>query len=225
LAEFYERAGRVTTLDGDRGSVSLIGAVSPPGGDFSEPVTQHTRRFVRCFWALDKDLAAERHFPAVNWLRSYSQYVDDVSAWWTDQGWGSWAELREQALEILQREDHLRQIVQLIGADALPDDERLTLETARLLREGFLQQSAMDDIDTYSSIEKQFRMLQLILDFNARAGQLLDKGCPIVIIRDLEVVNEILRAKQRIGNDNLDELDQISEHLQEQMDKLKETYG
>ncbi|MBN1246009.1 MAG: V-type ATP synthase subunit A [Anaerolineae bacterium] len=230
LAEFYERAGRVTTLGGARGSVSLIGAVSPPGGDFSEPVTQHTRRFVRCFWALDKDLASERHFPAINWLRSYSQYVDELSAWWSDHLAPEWHELRARALDLLQREDHLRQIVQLIGADALPDDQRLVLETARLLREGLLQQSALDDIDTYTTIGKQVGMLKLILAFHDHGSRLIGKGCPITLVRDLPVVERIVRIKQTVPNDATGQadsgaLDAIDQALSSQMAELERRYS
>ncbi len=229
LAEFYERAGRVTTLGGDRGSVSLIGAVSPPGGDFSEPVTQHTRRFVRSFWALDKDLASERHFPAVNWLRSYSQYVDDLAAWWSDHGAAEWHGLRERALEILQREDHLRQIVQLIGADALPDDQRLVLETARLLREGVLQQSALDDVDTYTTIGKQVGMLRLVLAFHDLAARLIGKGCPIMLVRDLPAVERIVRIKQTVPNEategeTVGALASIEQALASEMAELERRY-
>ena len=169
LAEFYERASYVETLNGKLGSVSIIGAVSPPGGDFSEPVTQHTSRFVRCFWALDKSLASARHFPSVNWLDSYSEYLEDVSGWWRGQVEQDWYGMRAQAMDILNKEDHLSQIVKLVGPDALPDEQRLTLETDRLLREGFLQQNAMDDIDAYSTVQKQMRMLDLILYFHGRA--------------------------------------------------------
>ncbi len=225
LAEFYERAGRVTTLGGDTGSVSLVGAVSPPGADFSEPVTQHTRRFVRCFWALDKELAAERHFPAVNWLRSYSGYVEDLSAWWEGQGIDDWSDLRDKALGILQRESHLQQIVQLIGADALPDDQRLILETARLLREGFLQQDATDDVDTFASIEKQIRMLALILEFHERGARLVEKGCPIVVIRDLPVVDRMVRIKHSVRNDALEMLDETRTLLNKQMAELDQRYA
>ncbi len=229
LAEFYERAGRVTTLSGERGSVSLIGAVSPPGGDFSEPVTQHTRRFVRSFWALDKDLASERHFPAVNWLRSYSQYVDDLAVWWSDHGAAEWHDLRERALEILQREDHLRQIVQLIGADALPDDQRLVLETARLLREGVLQQSALDDIDTYTTVTKQVGMLKLVLAFHDHATRLIGKGCPIMLVRDLPAVERIVRIKQTVPNEatggaTVDALASIEQALVAEMAELERRY-
>jgi V/A-type H+-transporting ATPase subunit A len=224
LAEFYERAGNFITLNGDIGSVSLIGAVSPPGGDFSEPVTQHTRRFVRCFWALDKALAAERHFPAVNWLGSYSQYVDEVSDWWVKKGHTNWAELRERALDLLQRESHLQQITQLIGADALPDDQRLILETARLLRLGFLQQNAMDEIDMFSSIDKQMRLLSLILDFHTMATRLINLGCPIVIIRDLPAVNKIIRLKDTVANDAVTQIDALSDDLREQILELEQKY-
>jgi V/A-type H+/Na+-transporting ATPase subunit A len=224
LADFYERAGRVKTLGGDIGSVSLIGAVSPPGGDFSEPVTQHTRRFVRCFWALDKDLAAERHFPAVNWLTSYSQYADELGEWWEERGLGNWHELRALALELLQREDQLQRIVQLIGADALPDDQRLVLETAWLLREGFLQQDASDEVDTFSSIEKQVRMLAVILHFHARAQRVVARGCPIFVIHNLPIVNRIIRIKQNVPNDSLEIIDRVREALDAQMQELEQRY-
>ncbi|MBC7262542.1 MAG: V-type ATP synthase subunit A, partial [Chloroflexi bacterium] len=145
LAEFYERAGYVETLSGEKGSISLIGAVSPPGGDFSEPVTQHTKRFIRCFWALDKALASARHFPAVNWLESYSEYLSDIADWWREQVGQDWQSMRTQAMAILNEESRLERIVKLVGPDALPDEQRLILETAHLLREGFLQQSALDE--------------------------------------------------------------------------------
>ncbi|MCJ7549641.1 MAG: V-type ATP synthase subunit A [Anaerolineae bacterium] len=224
LAEFYERAGSVTTLNGDRGSVSLIGAVSPPGGDFSEPVTQHTRRFVRCFWALDKALAAERHFPSVNWLESYSQYADEVGDWWEAQGYGTWATLRGQALDLLQRESHLQQIVQLIGADALPDDQRLILETARLLRQGFLQQNAMDDVDTFASIDKQIRLLSLILDFHGQATGLIGRGCPVIVIRDLPSVGKIVRLKDTVANDAVEQIDVVRDQLRDEIRELEQRY-
>ena len=134
LAEFYERAGYVETLNGDQGSVSVIGAVSPPGGDFSEPVTQHTKRFIRCFWALDKALASARHFPSINWLDSYSEYLKDVADWWQQKVGQDWLAQRNKAMELLSEESRLSQIVKLVGPDALPDEQRLILETARLLR-------------------------------------------------------------------------------------------
>jgi V/A-type H+-transporting ATPase subunit A len=224
LAEFYERAGRVVTPNGSSGSVSIIGAVSPPGSDFSEPVTQHTARFVRCFWALDKALASARHFPAINWLDSYSGYVDEVTGWWNAQGYADWPTLRASALDILQRESRLQQVVKLVGPDALPDDQRLVLETARLLREGFLQQSALDEIDTYTTIEKQVRMLRLILHFHERAARIVARGCPIVIIRALPIVNTLLRMKSVVPNDQPAELGKILKMLDEQMDALQKDY-
>jgi V/A-type H+-transporting ATPase subunit A len=221
LAEFYERAGSVETLNSQPGSVSVIGAVSPPGGDFSEPVTQHTKRFIRCFWALDKTLASARHFPSVNWLESYSEYLADVADWWRDQVGEDWYDLRAQAMDILNEESRLMQIVKLVGPDALPDDERLTLETARLLREGFLQQNALDDVDAYSTIQKQIRFLDLILHFHQRAQRLINAGALIIAIHDLPVVNALVRMKTLVTNDDLSRLDDIRRDIDEQMDQLE----
>jgi V/A-type H+-transporting ATPase subunit A len=202
----------------------VIGAVSPPGGDFSEPVTQHTKRFIRCFWALDKELASARHFPAINWLDSYSEYVDDVAAWWSDQTQRDWPALRAQAMEILNEESHLEQIVKLVGPDALPDQQRLTLETARLLREGFLQQNALDEVDAYSPIMKQILMLDLILHFHRRALPIILHGAPIVLIQDLPVVGDLIRMKTSVANDHLEKLDDIRKQLDQQMDELERDY-
>ncbi len=225
LAGFYERAGRVVTLNGARGSVSLIGAVSPPGGDFSEAVTQHTRRFIRCFWALDKALASARHFPAISWLDSYSEYVDEVADWWKAQAAGQWHALREQALDILQHESRLQQIVKLVGPDALPDDQRLVLETARLLREGFLQQNALDAVDSYAPVQKQLRMLELILHFHQRAGRILKKGCPIVLVNGLPAINALVRMKSTVPNTDLRKLDEIRQLLDAQLEQLEKDYA
>ena len=224
LAEFYERAGRVTTLNGAHGSITIIGAVSPPGGDFSEPVTQHTTRFIRCFWALDKTLASARHFPAINWLDSYSEYVDGVAGWWREAGHEEWEAMRAQALELLQRESRLQQVVKLVGPDALPDDQRLILETARLLRDGFLQQNALDEVDTYSTIEKQMRMLRIILDFQTRAARVIAKGCPIFVVRSLPVVQRIVRMKSSVTNQQVEQIDEIQQALDEQMHQLEMDY-
>jgi V/A-type H+-transporting ATPase subunit A len=224
LAEFYERAGYVETLNGQRGSVSIIGAVSPPGGDFSEPVTQHTKRFIRCFWALDKALASARHFPSVNWLESYSEYVDGVADWWRDQAGRDWHAMRAQAMEILTKESHLQQMVKLVGPDALPDEQRLTLETARLLREGLLQQSALDQVDAFSSIQKQIRMLELVLHFHERAQRIIKRGALIVVIHDLPVVDTLMRMKGLVSNDQLDQLDEIQKEMDEQLDQLEAEY-
>jgi len=224
LAEFYERAGYVEALSGERGSVSVIGAVSPPGGDFSEPVTQHTKRFIRCFWALDKSLASARHFPSVNWLESYSEYLDDVAGWWRAQVGEDWRSMRAQAMDILNQESRLEQIVKLVGPDALPDEQRLILEAARLLREGFLQQNALDAVDAYSTVQKQIRMLDLILHFYARAKRVIERGALIVVIRELPVVNDLIRIKTLVTNDQLDRLDQVRRDIDEQMDQLEAEY-
>ena len=224
LAEFYERAGYVETLNGQLGSVSVIGAVSPPGGDFSEPVTQHTKRFIRCFWALDKALASARHFPSVNWLESYSEYLDQVAGWWREQVGQDWLTMRAQAMEILNEESRLQRIVKLVGPDALPDEQRLILETARLLREGFLQQSALDEIDTYSTVQKQIRMLDLILHFHQRAQRIIKRGALIVVIHELPVVTDMMRMKTLVANDQLAKLDDIRKAMDEQMDQLETEY-
>jgi V/A-type H+-transporting ATPase subunit A len=224
LAAFYERAGHVVTLSGREGSVSIVGAVSPPGADFSEPVTQHTRRFTRCFWALDKELSNARHFPAVNWLESYSEYGEPVRQWWRDE-WGlNWTPLYNEAMSILNREDSLQQLVRLVGADALADDDRLVLLGARLLREGFLQQNALDEIDTHASAEKQFRMLQLIIRFYQRAQVVIDCRCPIFRIQELGVISDLLRMKSEIANDELDAFDEIAARIDEQIQPLERDY-
>ena len=224
LAEFYERAGFVNTLSGNDGSVSIIGAISPPGGDFSEPVTQNTKRFIRCFWALDKALASARHFPSVNWLDSYSEYLEDVAAWWQEQVHLDWYKMRNEAMGILTEENRLSQIVKLVGSDALPDEQRLVLETARLLREGFLQQNAMDDIDAFSTVQKQISMLNLILYFNDRAYQIVKKGAPISVIHNLPVVEVLIRMKTQIPNDRMEMFDDIHKEIDEQMTKLEADY-
>ncbi|MBN2116022.1 MAG: V-type ATP synthase subunit A [Anaerolineales bacterium] len=224
LAEFYERAGYVETVNGDYGSVSIVGAVSPPGGDFSEPVTQHTKRFIRCFWALDKSLASARHFPAIHWLDSYSEYLEDVAGWWREKVGVDWLRMRNHAMEILSEEARLSQIVKLVGPDALPDEERLILETARLLREGFLQQNAMDTVDAYSSVEKQIKMLDLILHFHERALRVVKRRAPVSVIHNLPVVDTLIRMKSAVSNEEQEKLDEIRKQIDEQMSQLDSEY-
>ena len=224
LAEFYERAGYVETLNGGLGSVSVIGAVSPPGADFSEPVTQHTKRFISCFWALDKNLASARHFPSVNWLDSYSEYLKAIAPWWTQKVGMDWMALRTRAMEILNEEDRLSQIVKLVGPDALPDEQRLILETARLLREGFLQQNALDPVDAFSPVEKQIRMLALILHFHERAERIVRHGAPITAIHDLPTVDTLIRMKTAVPNERPAELDALQKTIDQQMDDLEAEY-
>src|SRR5688572_21661245 len=225
LAEFYERAGSVESLSGMIGSVSVIGAVSPPGGDFSEPVTQHTKRFIRCFWALDKSLAYARHFPSINWLDSYSEYISEMGAWWQNEVGQDWYTMRIHAMEILSEENRLSQIVKLVGPDTLPDEQRLVLETARLLREGFLQQSSFDPIDSFSTVEKQIGMLNLILYFHERAQRVIKRGAIVSVIHDLPVVNTLIRMKTIVTNDNLGKFDEIRKDLEDQMEKLEAEYA
>jgi V/A-type H+-transporting ATPase subunit A len=224
LAEFYERAGSVETLNGNQGSVSIVGAVSPPGGDFSEPVTQHTKRFIRCFWALDKSLASARHFPAINWLDSYSEYIDDVADWWREKVGKDWFAMRNRAMELLSEENRLSQIVKLVGPDALPYAERMVLETSRLIREAILQQNATDPVDAYSPVEKQIRMLELVLMFHERGMNIIRRGAPINVIHDLPVVDQMIRMKSNVPNDDLSKFDEIEKTIDEQMSRLDAEY-
>ena len=225
LAEFYERAGAVKTLGSeDRvGSLSIIGAVSPPGGDFSEPVTSHTKRFTRAFWALDKELADARHYPAISWILSYSEYVEEISGWWSLNIDKEWENYRNEAMKILQREDELREIVKLVGPEALPDSQRLILEAARMLRVAFLQQNALDPIDTYSAPQKQFKMLKIIVDFYRAAGRVIERGTPIFKVTQLSVIPEILRMKNEIPNDKTKMFDELYQRVKEQLSSLEES--
>ncbi len=224
LAEFYERAGYVETFNGGQGSVSIVGAVSPPGGDFSEPVTQHTKRFIRCFWALDKSLASARHFPAINWLDSYSEYIEDVADWWREKVGKDWLAMRNRAMELLSEENRLSQIVKLVGPDALPYAERMVLETTRLIREGILQQNATDPVDAYSPVEKQIRMLELVLYFHDRGMNIIKRGAPISLIHDLPVVDMLIRMKSNVKNEELNKFDDVQKAIDEQMSQLDAEY-
>ena len=222
LAEFYERAGYVTVLGSEerKGSVTVVGAVSPPGGDFSEPVTQNTLRIVKVFWALDADLAHKRHFPSINWLRSYSLYLNSVRRWWEESVSKDWYELRRQAMSILQRESELQEIVQLVGPDALPAREQALLETARSLREDFLQQNAFHEVDTYCPAKKQYEMLRLILKFHQLITDAVDKGVSIENIRKLSV-KEDLAYMGRIPNETFEEeFKKIEEKMEKEIEKL-----
>ena len=223
LAEFYERAGRVNSLCGQEGSVSVIGAVSPPGGDFSEPVTQHTKRFIRCFWALDRELANARHYPAIGWIDSYSEYADEVKVWW-DKLDPRWAEIRLQALELLKKEQRLQQIVRLIGPDALPDTERLILVVSDMIKNGFLQQSAFDEVDVYSVPEKQIQILQLMINFYKKALSVIKQGAPLIKISTLSVLEEIIRMKTTIPNDKLEMIKDVEKHMEDELGSIERIY-
>jgi len=225
LASFYERAGRVRTLGGQVGSITVVGAVSPPAGDLSEPVTQHTRRFVRTFWALDKSLAAARHFPALNWMASYSGYAETVADWWRENVSPEWSDCRQQISSVLHRESELQEIVRLVGPDALPDEQRWLLWVARLIREGFLQQNATDPLDAYTTPEKQMALLQLILHALRRGREVLAKGAPVSRLEnEISIWPQMIRAAATVPNDDLSALDEMRDRLDVQMDALLKEY-
>ncbi len=223
LAEFYERAGRVSTLSGGEGSVSIIGAVSPPGGDFSEPVTQHTKRFIRCFWALDRDLANARHYPAISWIDSYSEYADEVREWWERVN-PLWPQVRRSSLDLLKREQRLQEIVRLIGPDALPDDQRLILLTADIIKNGFLQQNSFDDVDMFCVPEKQVRLLELIMEFHERAMRCVKLGAPLIKITSLSIVERLSRLKSDVPNDKMGQLVDFEREMRDALDALERSY-
>ena len=207
LSEFYERAGRVTALSGGEGSVTIIGAVSPQGSDFSEPVTQNTKRYVRCFWALDKSLAYARHYPAINWISSYSEYSGELEEWFDDNAGAGFLEYRRRIAYILKEEDRLMEIVKLIGADVLPDDQKLILETASVIREGFLQQNAFHKDDTYVPLEKQRRMMEVILHLHDGVSKLVAAAVPISEVKKLGLFAKLKGMKYDVPNADLSKFD------------------
>ena len=219
LAQFYERAGRVVSLgkDNREGALSVIGAVSPAGGDISEPVTQATLRIVKVFWSLDSDLAYKRHFPAVNWLTSYSLYVDNMEKWFNAQVAGDWTEMRNRMMRLLQEESELNEIVQLVGMDALSAPDRLKLEAARSIREDFLHQNAFHEIDTYTSLKKQHMMMQLILDYYDQSAKALEQGAGIEKLVNLPVREAIGRFKYTEEKDLDEEFQKTRETLASQI--------
>ena len=218
LAEFYERAGRVKAAGSpDRdGSVTLIGAVSPSGGDFTEPVTTHTMRFIKTFWALDAKLAYSRHYPSINWMNSYSGYLADIAKWWSSNISEDWFDIRSQTYGILQREDTLKEIVRLLGPEALPDEEKIILEVARMIKIGLLQQNSFDDVDTFCSPEKQFKLMKLLVDFYNKGQQAIKEGTPLSDIRAMSVITLILKARMDIKDDEMPKLDQLATKMDEE---------
>ncbi len=219
LSEFYERAGKFQNINGSEGSISVIGAVSPPGGDFSEPVTQNTLRIVKCFWALDADLAERRHFPSINWNESYSLYKEQLDPWWRENVHEEFPEVRQWAVDVLDEEAELQEIVQLVGKDALPEDQQLTLEVARYIREGWLQQNAFHDVDTYCEPEKTYLMLTAIQHFSEEAFDALEAGVPVEEIIDVDAVPQLNRM-----NTQEDFEAYISELKDDLSDQLREKY-
>ena len=222
LSAFYERAGMMQNLNGTEGSVSIIGAVSPQGGDFSEPVTQNTKRFVRCFWGLDKSLAYARHFPAIHWLTSYSEYLEDLAPWYRTHVSPKFVSDRNQLMAILNQESSLMEIVKLIGSDVLPDDQKLTLEIARVIRLGFLQQNAFHKDDTCVPIRKQFLMMDLILYLNTKAKALVTMGMPMSILKESNIFDRIISVKYDVPNDRLDMFDDYRKEVDRFYDEVLE---
>jgi V/A-type H+/Na+-transporting ATPase subunit A len=222
LAEFYERAGRADMLGtpARTGSITLVGAVSPAGGDFTEPVTSQTIRFVRTFWSLDARLAYSRHYPSINWMSSYSGYIESVGKWWKERVDKEWPAVRADAYGILQREDALKEIVRLLGPEALPDEEKLILDVARMIQIGFLQQNAYDDTDAYCSPRKQFVMMKMYVQFHQEALKALRNGVPLAKIRGMQVVAPMLRAKFAIKNEELDKLEALVKQMFDEFSSL-----
>ncbi len=207
LSAFYERAGMMQNLNGTEGSVTIIGAVSPQGGDFSEPVTQNTKRFVRCFWGLDKNLAYARHFPAISWLTSYSEYLNDLGSWYTENVDKKFVDYRNQIVYLLSQESSLMEIVKLIGGDVLPDDQKLILEIAKVIRVGFLQQNAFHKDDTCVPMEKQFKMMEIILYLYRKSRSLISMGMPMSVLKEDPIFDQVIAIKYDVPNDNLALLD------------------
>ena len=225
LSAFYERAGMMQNLNGTEGSVSIIGAVSPQGGDFSEPVTQNTKRFVRCFWGLDKSLAYARHFPAIHWLTSYSEYLEDLTPWYRDHVSPKFVADRNQLMAILNQESSLMEIVKLIGSDVLPDDQKLTLEIARVIRLGFLQQNAFHQENTCVPMEKQFKMMEIILYLYDKSRSLINRGMPVSVLKEDNIFERIISIKYDVPNNQLEKFDQYKKDIDEFYDKVLEKNG
>ena len=224
LSEFYERAGRVENFNKTFGSVSIIGAVSPQGGDFSEPVTQNTKRFIRCFWALDKALAYTRHYPAVNWTNSYSEYSDELSGWYNEIAHPEFMNKKAMLSRILQEEGKLLDIVKLIGSDILPDEQKLVLETARTIRQGFLQQNAYHEQDAYVPVQKQYLMMDSILRLYEKTTRLVSLGIPVSVIRKSGVFEELIRIKYNISNEDTGAFDELNMKLETRLDEIESDY-
>jgi V/A-type H+/Na+-transporting ATPase subunit A len=222
LAEFYERAGRVRAMGSPErsGSVTIVGAVSPSGADFTEPVTTHTIRFIKTFWALDTRLAYSRHYPSINWMQSYSGYLEDVAKWWKENVSAEWYNLRAESYHILQREDTLKEIVRLLGPEALPDEEKLVLEVARMIKIGILQQNSFDKVDTYCSPQKQLKQVRLMVQFYKSAQMALKEGISLVDIRAMPIITSLLKAKFEITDEEVSKLDNLEKEMAEQFSKL-----
>ncbi len=225
LSEFYERAGMVQNLNDSEGSVSIIGAVSPQGADFSEPVTQNTKRFIRCFWALDKQLAYSRHYPAINWNNSYSEYISALSNWYKENTKEDFLEKRKKIMGLLQEESKLMEIVKLIGADILPDEQKLILEIAKVVRLGFLQQNAFHENDTYVPLIKQYYMMDTILKLYDGTTSLISSGIPISVLRDKGIFEEVTKMKYDIGNDENEKFEELNKKIESKLTDISKDYS
>ena len=222
LAEFYERAGYVKTLEGKEGSVTVIGAVSPQGGDFSEPVTQNTKRYVRTFWGLDRALAYARHFPSINWLTSYSEYADDLRPWYDEHVGPEFVTCRHQMAHLLQKESELMEIVKLIGADILPEDQKLIIETAKLFRVGFLQQNAYHAIDTYVPLDKQLRMMELMLKLYHGAKDIVSRAIPLSQLKETGIFESLAKMKYEVPNDGQEKFAEYDAAIEDALRQVNE---
>ena len=222
LSAFYERAGMMQNLNGTEGSVTIIGAVSPQGGDFSEPVTMNTKRFVRCFWGLDKSLAYARHFPAIHWLTSYSEYINDLSSWYMDNVDKRFVDDRNRLMALLVQESSLMEIVKLIGADVLPDDQKLVLEIAKVIRLGFLQQNAFHKDDTSVPLIKQFKMMEVILYLYKKSRSLVSMGMPVSVLKEENIFDKIISIKYDVPNDRLEMFDDYMKMIDGFYDRVME---
>lgn len=222
ISQFYERAGLSENLNGTTGSVTIIGAVSPPGGDFSEPVTQSTKRFVRCFWGLDKNLAYSRHYPSINWLTSYSEYLEDLEKWFKDNVAEKWGYYRNEAMRLLAEDDRLQQIIKIVGEDVLPDDQKLTVEVSRIIKVGILQQNAFSDVDSFCPLQKQYNLLRIVIDMYYKAKKFIEKSIAISQILPSELVSRLLTMKEEISEP--EDFEKIEAFLNEHFDELEKTY-
>jgi V/A-type H+-transporting ATPase subunit A len=225
IAAFYERAGRVETLAGNTGSVTLIGAVSPPGGDFSEPVTSHTKENVQVFWALSKELADARHYPAVDWNESFSGYVTEAARWWAQEVDADWEAARSKAMALLAEDRELSRIVNLVGPEALSSAQRWTLQAATLIREGLLQQNALDPVDSFCSPQKQYALLALMLEIHREGTRLLARGVPVQRLLAMPLLAQALRLKHTYSSDQLAELLEFGNEIRSALAPLHAEYG
>ena len=224
LSEFYGRAGRTLNHNGTDGSVTIIGAVSPQGSDFSEPVTQNTRRFVHVFWGLDRDLAYSRHYPAINWMISYSEYISNLENWYDKNAEEDFLVFRNKMVKLLNEENELQEIAKVVGQDVLSDSKKLILEICRCIREGFLQQNANSEIDTYVPLLKQYKMMKLIVNIYEAADTLVNKGIPMSKIKEIGFFETYPKIKNEITNIEMAKIDEMEEQYLKSLDKIAEEY-